>query len=86
MVACSHSHAHSDAGGILTKILDYHAAGIPHIWLVDAYERRLFDCSGGLLRTEREALDTPLVGEIDFAPIFAEIEELTTPASQSPRP
>jgi Uma2 family endonuclease len=75
------------AGAFLTKILDYCAAAIPHIWIVDPYTRTLFDCSGGRVsRAERERLETPLVGEIDFGPLFAEIQGLTTPASRSPRP
>ncbi len=75
------------AADILTKILDYHAAEIPHIWIIDPYERQIFDCSGGqLIRPERHALATPLVDEIDFSAMFAEIEELTSPASRSPRP
>jgi Uma2 family endonuclease len=30
-----------DAAEMLTKIADYLAAGIPHIWVVDPYKRRL---------------------------------------------
>jgi len=75
------------AADMFTKIADYHAAAIPHIWLVDPYARRLFDCAGGrIARPEREALSTPLVGEVDFTGMFAEIEKLSTPASESPRP
>jgi Uma2 family endonuclease len=56
---------------MLTKIGDYLAAGIPHIWVVDPYKRSLVEADqAGIRRPAAQSLATPLVGEIDFAPLF----------------
>jgi Uma2 family endonuclease len=62
--------------GLLQKIADYQAAGIPHIWVVDPYKRKLIEAdAGGMRRPTGMVLATPLVGEVDFAPLFAELDE-----------
>jgi Uma2 family endonuclease len=76
-----------DATELLTRLGDLEAAGIPHVWIVDPYRRRLFEfCRSRLLRPGQDVLETPVVGAVDFASIFAEIEDLTTPTSRSPHP
>jgi Uma2 family endonuclease len=62
---------------MLTKIGDYLAAGIPHIWVVDPYKRTLAEADqAGIRRPRSQRLATPLVGEIDFAPLFQQLDEL----------
>jgi Uma2 family endonuclease len=61
---------------MLTKIGDYLAAGIPHIWVVDPYKRTLVEADGsGIRKVASQKLSTPLVGEIDFAPLFEQLDE-----------
>ena len=65
-----------DAAEMLTKIGDYLAAGIPHIWVVDPYKRTLVEADqNGIRRPEQQLLATPLVGEIDFAALFQQLDE-----------
>jgi Uma2 family endonuclease len=76
-----------DAAELLTRLSDFEAAGIPHVWIVDPYRRRLFEfCRGRRLRTGPEVLATAVVGAMDFAGVFAEVEDLTTSISRSPHP
>jgi Uma2 family endonuclease len=61
---------------MLQKIADYQAAGVPYIWVVDPYKRKLIEVEQeGLREPARLVLATPLVGEIDFAILFAELDE-----------
>ena len=61
---------------MLTKIGDYLAAGIPHIWVVDPYKRTLVEADqAGIRRPAAQTLATPLVGEIDFALLFDQFDE-----------
>lgn len=63
---------------MLTKIGDYLAAGIPHIWVVDPYKRTLVEADQtGIRRAASEKLSTPLVGEADFAALFEQLAEPT---------
>jgi Uma2 family endonuclease len=65
-----------EAAEMLTKIGDYLAAGIPHIWVVDPYKRTLVEADqNGIRRPEQQLLATPLVGEIDFAALFQQLDE-----------
>jgi Uma2 family endonuclease len=58
------------------KIADYHAAGIPYVWIVDPYKRTLTEVLEGEIRTPAtQTLSTPLVGEVDFAPLFEQLDE-----------
>lgn len=61
---------------MLTKIGDYLAAGIPHIWVVDPYQRTLVEADrNGIRKPTAQVLSTPLVGEIDFASLFLRLDE-----------
>jgi len=61
---------------MLAKIGDYLAAGIPHIWVVDPYKRTLVEADqAGSRRPASQVLATPLVGEIDFALLFQQLDE-----------
>jgi Uma2 family endonuclease len=61
---------------MLAKIGDYLAAGIPHVWVVDPYKRTLVEADqAGIRRPASRLLATPLVGEIDFALLFQQLDE-----------
>ena len=61
---------------IVEKIADYQAAGIPHIWVVNPYKRTLLEVDrAGSRRPSSHVLATPLVGELDFAPLFRDLDE-----------
>ncbi len=64
------------AAEMLAKIGDYLAAGIPHIWVVDPYKRTLVEADqNGIRQPETQVLSTPLVGSIDFAGLFRQLDE-----------
>jgi Uma2 family endonuclease len=61
---------------MLAKIGDYLAAGIPHVWVVDPYKRMLVEADqAGIRRPASQVLATPLVGEVDFALLFQQLDE-----------
>jgi Uma2 family endonuclease len=63
---------------MLSKIADYVAAGIPYIWVIDPYKRTLSEVVQGVIRRPATTvLSTPLVGEVDFASIFQQLDEPT---------
>jgi len=65
-----------EVGEMLTKIGDYLAAGIPYIWVVDPYKRTLVEADrSGIRKVTSQKLSTPLVGEIDFATLFEQLDE-----------
>ena len=61
---------------VLEKIGDYQAAGIPHIWVVDPYQRTLIEADqSGIRRPGAPTLSAPLVGEVDFGLLFQQLAE-----------
>ena len=61
---------------MLFKVADYQQAGIPYIWIVNPYKRTLMESVDGRLRRPAgQVLATPLVGEVDFGALFAELDE-----------
>ena len=61
---------------MLTKIGDYLAAGIPHIWVADPYNRTLVEADHmGIRSASGHMLATPLVGEVDFRALFQQLDE-----------
>ncbi|HTX37084.1 MAG TPA: Uma2 family endonuclease [Bryobacteraceae bacterium] len=61
---------------MLEKIGDYQAAAIPYIWVADPHKRTLIEAdASGIRRPAGLVLATPLVGEVDFAVLFAELDE-----------
>lgn len=64
------------ASEMVIKIGDYIAAGIPYVWIVDPYKRILSEVVHGEIRQPAaQVLSTPLVGEVDFGSLFAELDE-----------
>ena len=69
------------ASDMLTKISDYLAAGIPHIWVIDPYNRNVMEADpSGIRRPANQVLSTPLVGEVDFAALFRDLDEPASPS------
>jgi len=62
---------------LLEKIRDYHEAGNPHVWIVDPYERKVFEANGPA-HTGTIVLETELVGSVDFQPLFAKLAEASS--------
>jgi Uma2 family endonuclease len=67
-----------DATEFLEKIADYAGAGIPYIWIVDPYKRTLVVVEHGVIRPViGQILETPLVGQVDFAELFRQLDQPT---------
>ena len=61
---------------MLSRIGDYLAAGIPYIWVIDPYKHTLGVADqDGIRRATDTKLATQLVGEIDFAALFQQLDE-----------
>ena len=69
------------SGILVAKIGDYLAAGIPYVWVIDPYKRTVVEATrSGIRKVTSQKLSTPLVGEVDFAELFA---QLGAPANNS---
>jgi len=65
-----------DQAAEMVKVGEYLGAGISHIWVVDPYKRTLVEADqNGIRQPETLVLSTPLVGEIDFAELFRQLDE-----------
>lgn len=61
---------------VLRKIADYLQAGIPHIWIVDTYQRTVMEADAAGFREATDfTLGTDLVGRVNFGDFFAELDE-----------
>jgi Uma2 family endonuclease len=61
---------------MLVKVADYVEGGIPYVWIVDPYKRTVFEAVQGVIRRPEDMLlSTPVVGEVDFAAFFAQLDE-----------
>jgi Uma2 family endonuclease len=59
---------------MLTKIDEYLAAGISHVWVVDPYRRTVFEADReGVRRCPSCVAHTDLTGPIDFAALFSRL-------------
>jgi len=61
---------------MLAKIGDYLADRIPYVWVIDPYKRTVVEATpSGIRKVSSQKLSTPLVGEVDFADLFAQLDE-----------
>jgi Uma2 family endonuclease len=61
---------------MLAKVGDYLAAGIPYVWVIDPYKKTVVEATqSGIRKVISQKLSTPLVGEVDFADLFAQLDE-----------
>lgn len=64
---------------VLSKVGEYLAAGIPHVWVVDPYQRTVVEADReGIRRCASGIAQTDLVGAIDFNALFSELDEPTS--------
>jgi Uma2 family endonuclease len=62
---------------VLEKVAEYLKAGVSHIWLPDPYRRLLQVAdSDGFRSVPGLIVETGLVGEVDFAALFAKLDGL----------
>jgi Uma2 family endonuclease len=61
---------------VLEKVAEYLQAGIANVWIVDPYQRVVFaaDCAW-VREAPSHRLTTTLTGEVDFAGLFAALDE-----------
>jgi hypothetical protein len=56
--------------------VDFHQGGVQYVWVVDPYKRILVESvNGQVRRPDGQVLSTPLVGDVDFAELFAQLDE-----------
>jgi Uma2 family endonuclease len=61
---------------LLAKVGEYLSAGIPHIWVVDPYQRSVVEADAQGLRDVRGlVVETELTGAVDFGELFRELYE-----------
>jgi hypothetical protein len=61
---------------MLTKLGDYLLMGIPHVWVVDPYKRKVVEADGNGIRERADGVvETTLAGTVDFKQLFAELDE-----------
>lgn len=59
---------------MLGKIGEYLAAGIPHIWVIDPYQRTVVEADrDGIRRCTSGVAETDLVGAVDFNALFSRL-------------
>jgi Uma2 family endonuclease len=65
-----------EVADVLAKIGEYLDMGIPHVWFVDPYKRRILEADGqGIREPAGRLVETELVGRVDFNLLFAQLDE-----------
>ena len=61
---------------LLEKVAEYLQAGVANVWVVDPYQRVVFEAdSAGVRKAPSHRVTTSLTGEVDFAELFAALDE-----------
>jgi Uma2 family endonuclease len=61
---------------VLEKVAEYLQAGIASVWIVDPYQRVVFEAdSPGVRKAPSHRVTTSLTGEVDFEDLFAALDE-----------
>jgi Uma2 family endonuclease len=61
---------------VLEKVAEYLQAGITHVWVIDPYQRIVFEGDqAGVRAAPGQRVSTELTGEVDFAELFAALDE-----------
>lgn len=61
---------------VLEKVAEYLQAGIANVWVVDPYQRIVFEAdSAGVREAPGHHVTTNLTGEVNFAELFAALDE-----------
>jgi Uma2 family endonuclease len=70
-----------ETADILAKVADYLRFGVAHIWIADPYKHTVQEADQEGIRCIRYcaemALETDLVGRVDFNGLFAKVDEAT---------
>jgi len=65
---------------MLARVGEYLAMGIPHIWVIDSYKRKVLEADArGIRESASRVVETELVGSVDFNELFAQLDESTQP-------
>ena len=61
---------------VLEKVAEYLQAGVANVWVVDPYQRLVFEAdSAGVRKAPSHRVTTSLTGEVDFGELFAALDE-----------
>jgi len=61
---------------LLAKVGEYLRAGIPHIWVVDPYQRSVVEATTvGIREVRGLVVETELTGAVDFGELFRDLYE-----------
>jgi Uma2 family endonuclease len=63
---------------VFEKVAEYLQAGVANVWVVDPYQRVVFEAdSAGVREAPSHRVTTNLTGEVDFGELFAALDEPT---------
>ena len=67
---------------ILAKVGEYLAMGIPYVWIVDPYDRKVVEADArGIRERANRIVETDLTGSVDFNDLFAQLDESAEPST-----
>lgn len=63
---------------MLAKVGEYLAMGIPHVWIIDPYQRKVVEADARSIHERADrVVETGLTGLVDFNDLFAQLDEST---------